>query len=322
MLNNYRVTRHITKEYVNIFFLYIFSCSLLLGVVLCHFIIFKRHVPDVLDKVDAKENLLGKVSPLDFSFDSSFFNDLNLEAKSYVVYDIVNHKIIASKNEGMVLPLASITKVMMAISASLHKPLDSLITISPQIVEGRYDLGLQKNQVWELSELLKYTLVFSSNDGAKSIANSFGSKNIFLLQMNNDAKELGLHMVFTDPAGLDIGGEIGGKGTALQVAEMLRIARENIPEIMDATTKKRVTVSSIREKVRGIPNTNQDVDRFFGIESSKTGYTDLAGGNLVIIVDVALGRPVVLVVLGSSREGRFKDMRTLYEVLQKSILKK
>jgi D-alanyl-D-alanine carboxypeptidase len=137
--------------------------------------------------------------------------------------------------------------------------------------------------------------------------------------MNTDAKNLGLSLSFTDPAGRDLQGKIGGSGNALDVARLFEIARKNIPEIMDATTKKRQTMIASSGKVSGIPNTNQSVQSYPGIEGSKTGYTDLAGGNLGVVIDVALGHPVVIVVLGSTREGRFEDMNTLYTALIKSM---
>ena len=71
--------------------------------------------------------------------------------------------------------------------------------------------------------------------------------------------------------------------------------------------------------ISGIPNTNQDIETISGAEASKTGYTDMAGGNLGIIVDISVGHPVVIVVLGSTREGRFKDMDTLYKALKASL---
>ena len=138
--------------------------------------------------------------------------------------------------------------------------------------------------------------------------------------MNTDAKSLGLTSTFTDPAGRDIGKNIGGIGTALDVAKIFTIARKNIPELLDATTKKRSTTTASGEKVSGIPNTNQEVEEFPGAEASKTGYTDMAGGNLGVIIDVTIGHPVVLVVLGSTKEGRFKDIHTLYDALLKSII--
>jgi D-alanyl-D-alanine carboxypeptidase len=46
---------------------------------------------------------------------------------------------------------------------------------------------------------------------------------------------------------------------------------------------------------------------------SKTGYTKLAGGNLLVVVDANQNEPVVLVVLGSSMTGRFDDIIRLTE---------
>lgn len=268
-------------------------------------------------KVDFPKTLVDS-RPL---FNKSAFSNLKIEGKAYIVYDIVTREIIASKNEQELLPLASITKVMTAVSSTLHKKRDTKITVTSKSIEDGYDLGLKNNQVWELAELLKYTLVFSSNDGAEVVADSFGGKDIFVAQMNNDAKNLGLNLVFTDPAGRDLNGKIGGKGTALEAAKLFSVARKNIPEILDATTKKRETVVTNFGKLGGIPNTNQEIETLSGAEASKTGYTDMAGGNLGVIVDVSVGHPVVIVVLGSTKTGRFEDMDKLYKALRLSLTK-
>jgi D-alanyl-D-alanine carboxypeptidase len=253
------------------------------------------------------------------SFDSSLFKTVRIEGKAYIVYDLMTNSVIASENEATPLPLASITKIMTAVSATRHAPKDSKVTILPKSIEDGYDLGLKKDQSWSLSELLKYTLVFSSNDGAEAIADTFGGSARFITQMNNDAKDLGINAIFTDPAGRDINGEIGGKGSVLDAAKLFGVARKYIPELLDATTKKRQTVISSFGRISGVPNTNQSIESFPGAEGSKTGYTDLAGGNLGIIVDISLGHPVVIVVLGSTREGRFRDVSLLYETLHKSL---
>ncbi len=161
--------------------------------------------------------------------------------------------------------------------------------------------------------------VFSSNDGAEAIADTFGGKENFIAQMNSDAKMFGLNFLFTDPAGRDVEGKIGGSGNALDAAKLFGIAQKNIPEILDATTKKRQTVKASGGKISGIPNTNQEIENLPGVIASKTGYTDLAGGNLGIIVDVSVGRPVAIIVLGSTRQGRFKDVSVLYDALRKSL---
>ena len=58
-------------------------------------------------------------------------------------------------------------------------------------------------------------------------------------------------------------------------------------------------------------NTNTEITKLPQVLASKTGFTDLAGGNLAVVVDVGLNHPVVIVVLGSSKEGRFSDVEFL-----------
>lgn len=254
------------------------------------------------------------------TFDSNAFSNIEIRGRSYIVYDIIENKIIASKNATTTLPLASLTKVMTAYTAYSHLDKSKKIIIRPTSLDEGYDLGLKNGQSWDLSELLKYTLVFSSNDGALAIADSSG-RSAFVEQMNTDSRALGLGLHFTNPAGLDEEGTLGGAGTALDVAKLFIETRKKLPQILDATTKKRVSVLSSTGRITGVPNTNQVVSTIEGIEASKTGYTDLAGGNLAIVADIAIGHPVVIVVLGSTREARFSDVELLYTTLQKSMVK-
>lgn len=297
---------------IDIFVIYGLSVCIILAV----FVINTLHVRTPSAK---KETENAKTSTSTALFNKGAFKDVTVDAKAFIVYDITNHEVIASKNQNDLLPLASITKVMTAVSSTLHKDKDEKLTITQKSIEDGFDLGLKNNQIWKLSELLKYTLVFSSNDGAEVVADSFGGKDIFIAQMNEDAKKLGLDLVFTDPAGRDLKGLIGGKGNVLEVAKLFEIARKNIPEILDATTKKRETVIANTGRISGVPNTNQAIETLPGAEASKTGYTDMAGGNLGVIVDISVGHPVVIVVLGSSKEGRFRDMQTLYSALRLSL---
>lgn len=243
------------------------------------------------------------------------FRDVDVRAKAFVVYDIVDRKIIASKNAETPLPLASLSKMMTAFTSLTHYDKSTEISIGTESVDEGYDLGLRKNQTWKLDELLKYTLVFSSNDGAYAIAKALGGKQAFVEEMNNDSALLGLSLQFTDPAGLDVNGNTGGTGTALDVAKLFAAARMRFPEVLDSTTKPRANVLSSTGRVTGVPNTNQEIGNFFGAEVSKTGFTDNAGGNLAVVVDVTLGHPVAIVVLGSTREERFSDVETLYKTL-------
>ncbi|OGG72128.1 hypothetical protein A3H77_02565 [Candidatus Kaiserbacteria bacterium RIFCSPLOWO2_02_FULL_56_11] len=44
---------------------------------------------------------------------------------------------------------------------------------------------------------------------------------------------------------------------------------------------------------------------------SKTGTTNLAGGNLALVFDAAIGHPIAVVVLGSTETERFTDASML-----------
>lgn len=301
------------NEHIDFFFVYGLSVCLVIVLSLTSFFMPKKEERVAVAKKE------GIISTQVF-FDERVFSNIEVGAKAYIVYDLLTHETIASKNETLQLPLASLTKVMTAISATLHTPKDKKIVVTSKSIEDGYDLGLKNRQIWSLPELLKYTLVFSSNDGAEIIADSSGGRDLFIAQMNGDAKALGLNLYFTNPAGLDLGGKIGGKGTALDTAKLFGVARKTIPGVLDATTKRRQTVVASSGKISGIPNTNQAIENLPGAEASKTGFTDMAGGNLGVIVDISVGHPVVIIVLGSTREGRFKDVELLYETLRKSLV--
>ena len=243
-----------------------------------------------------------------------------LQAKTYVVYDVINKKVLLGKNETDIVSLASITKLMTAITARELARGDKMIRVVPNAIEGGYDIGLKNGQLWKLDELIKYMLVFSSNDVANLISISITYKEAFISKMNEVAKREGMSTLhFTNPNGLDEKGQFGGKGSALDVAKLMAYAYKEIPTLIDATTKSRATVFSSTGPISGVPNTNQIIDKFIGVEGSKTGFTDEAGGNLVMIFDVAIGHPIVIVVTGSTRTERFSDVEKLYKSTKEAL---
>ena len=79
---------------------------------------------------------------------------------------------------------------------------------------------------------------------------------------------------------------------------------------MEATAYNSVSIQS-SDGVHTTQNTNKALDRIPGIVASKTGFTDLAGGNLAIALEAGPLRPIIVVVLGSTEEGRFDDVANL-----------
>tara|TARA_B100000745_G_scaffold296714_1_gene242549 strand:- start:577 stop:1485 length:909 start_codon:yes stop_codon:yes gene_type:complete len=223
----------------------------------------------------------------------------SLEAETAIVWDISSQRVLFSKSPDNVMPLASITKLMTL-----------LLT---------YELGEYTERVagFKLEELADLTITSSSNQGASELANAIGSKltetnaskPAFVAAMNLRAKELGLfNMKFHNPTGLDESETLsGGYGSAREVAFLMEYILETDPSILGKSKLTSYKVTNDEGLIYEVTNTNQYVNEITGLIGSKTGYTTLAGGNLVVAIDVGMNHPVVIVVLGSSPEGRFLD---------------
>lgn len=260
---------------------------------------------EIAEQDENKEDTQAKTEELR----RKFFDPLRIEAKAYVVYDINSREIVANREATSVLPLASITKVMTSFVMTEELGPKAEVVIKSTSLDNK--AGLYIGERWQLANLSALTLVVSSNDGAQALADAGTSTSESILAMNNKAKSLGLtSMYFTNPTGLDEDGSIGGRGTAEEVAKLFAHIIKIKPEVLRPTKEEYLTKSSL-ETNHSVSNTNKIIKQIPGILASKTGYTDIAGGNLAIIVNIGLARPVAIVVLGSSQEGRFTDTEKL-----------
>ena len=255
------------------------------------------------------------------------YDQLTLEAKSVYVWDISAHKKLYGKNEEKQLPLASVTKMMMALVAVELLPSDTKVTINSIDLESEGDNGLFLGEKWVLADLLKFTLISSSNDGASAIASVAGAsllheasssdpflnKQLFVQRMNEKAEAIGLtNTHFSNESGLDLDSVTSGAyGSTRDMAMLFQYIFKKHSELFTPTTYKKIDLTSLSKVTHHVANTNEGVARVTGLIGSKTGYTDLAGGNLVVVVDIGVDHPVVIAVLGSSREGRFTDIAQL-----------
>jgi D-alanyl-D-alanine carboxypeptidase len=140
--------------------------------------------------------------------------------------------------------------------------------------------------------------------------------------MNESARELGLtHTSFSNPTGLDVNveaQEAGAYGSAHDVALLAADFLKKYPEFFNATVVPKTTLTVSGKAVEAVPTALPILD-IPGLIGAKTGYTDLAGGNLVAAFDIDIAHPVIAVVLGSSYEGRFADIRTLIEATRAAL---
>jgi len=265
------------------------------------------------------------------------FEHVSVEANAAYVYDLAEERILFSKNERSQLPLASLTKLMTALVASELISDKTLITIEEDSIAVDGDSGFHTGERWKFKDLLDYTLLVSSNDGAHAIASVAGafvhntgatgeskpkdtSRN-FVDEMNRAAISLGLtQSYFINESGLDTNATVGGGyGSARDVASLLAYIVSTHPNLLNATAYETLNFVSEDQYVYDAVNTNTAVGSIPGLIASKTGFTDLAGGNLAIAFDAGINHPVVAVVLGSSFEGRFTDIEKIVSASLKEM---
>ncbi len=293
--------------------LFIFNIVLILAVVLMTFLLYQN-------SIERREN---KVAEAKIEAKSlAVFENVNVRAKAVMVYDLADGRVLYAKNENVQLPLASITKLMTALVATELLPKNSNITIKSEFLREEGDSGLLVSESWNLKELLDFSLVTSSNDGARSVASVIGAVKLnskdydlgrkdFIEMMNKRAQELELDQTFfVNETGLDVGNVSGGYGSANDVNNLMKYMIMNQPEVLEATKYTSLSIDS-NSKKHNAKNTNDIASSIPGLFASKTGYTDLAGGNLVVAFDPSLGKPIIVTVLGSTQEERFKDVQTL-----------
>lgn len=255
------------------------------------------------------------------------FPQVSLEADAAYVMDLVTGEVYFSKNGNAQLPLASLTKLMTVLVAADLFPRESLLTVSHDSLFGDVGTDLIPDESWLSKDLFTYTLTQSSNGGARAIASAIASlpqvtateyesaKEVFVSRMNDTASSLELTQTyFLNETGLDETEQTGGSyGSARDVAYLMGEMVRRHPDLLEGTRHEAVALTSNGNQSHVAINTNTHIGSIPGLIGSKTGYTDLAGGNLAIAFDRGVARPVIVVVLGSSREGRFTDVDALVD---------
>jgi len=285
-----------------------FISSIVASIIVLFFIVLYQNAPN--HDLSKNEELLNKPDPV------QLFENLDLEAQALFIWDVSNQEEIYSKNKESQLPLASLSKIVMALVALDSLPEGTTITISEEDLNEEGDSGLFAGEKWILKDLIGFSLMVSSNDGSMAIASAVGSQidEDFVSYMNRKSKEIGLiQTYFTNPSGLDKEDIIpGGIGSARDMSVLFEYALKEFPEILEFTAYDLLEFNSADSLLHEAKNTNSLVSKLPGIIASKTGFTDLAGGNLVVVFEPEPVRPIIIIVLGSSLDGRFEDIEKLY----------
>lgn len=258
------------------------------------------------------------------------FDDVSITARSAFVWDVRAQRALFNKNADERLPLASITKLMTALVAYELLEDSERVDITLRAIKADGDSGFYDGELFTARNLNDLMLVSSSNDGATAISEAAGRslettrdpERVFIDAMNIRAEELGLSQTrFNNVTGLDIDRRVAGAyGSARDVAFLMEHIITHYPDVVSLTRSDVSTITNENGKFHVVRNTNDVVNEIPGLLASKTGYTELAGGNLVIAFNSGLNHPIIVVVLGSTQSGRFDDVLNLTERARRHYL--
>ncbi|WP_299199084.1 D-alanyl-D-alanine endopeptidase [uncultured Amphritea sp.] len=225
---------------------------------------------------------------------------IELASVSAAVVDSRTGAPLYKKHAELVMPIASITKLMTAmVTLDAKLPLSEKIGFTEAQKEANHNYYTRIRIGSELprKDVIRIALMSSENMAASALGDTYpGGIKAFVKAMNRKARQLGMvHSHFVDPSGLSE----KNVSTASDLAIMVRAAA-SYPEISEYSKTRSYTArfSNPGYSLR-YGNTNVLVHRdSWEIDLTKTGYLNEAGRCLVMMTNIK-GRDTVMVMLNS-----------------------
>lgn len=235
-------------------------------------------------------------------------------------------KFLFEENSDVVLPIASIAKLMTAIIAIEQYNLDDELLIS----EGAFlkDLHRPNNlfpgETYSVRSLLYASLIESSNSAAQSLAEGktfldFNSKETsFINKMNERARSLGMRNTrFSNPTGLDplIAGSPINQSSARDLLILARYLLSH-PLILEILSVESYTLMSADGMIKyEVISTNEFLRKRDDIIGGKTGRTVRAGGSFFGLFK--RGTSYIFTIILNSRD-RFSETEKMLEWIEEA----
>ena len=230
-------------------------------------------------------------------------------AAAVLVQDVRSGEILYEKNADAPRPAASTQKLLTALIVAESGFLDERVTVQPiDTLTEPVRLNIRPGDTYQRIDLLRALLVKSPNDVARCLArDNAGSIEAFAEKMNAKARALGAtHSNFVNPNGLPMPGQYS---TARDLSIIARAAYSN-PTIRAIVCMPQLVFRYANGRMRELQNTNKVLKRLPYCNGMKTGYTE-AAGHCLIASGTIPGRDIIVVVLGDSSAGVWRDASAL-----------
>tara|TARA_B100000953_G_scaffold290620_1_gene275955 strand:- start:683 stop:1828 length:1146 start_codon:yes stop_codon:yes gene_type:complete len=233
--------------------------------------------------------------------------------KSYVLMDYDSGMIIASKNPDLILPPASITKIMTSYIAFTELQNNALSLNERVLVSkkawktGGSKMFIEVGKKVKVSDLLHGIITSSGNDASVALAEHIsGDEETFSVYMNQIAENLGLsNTQYANSTGLP---DDNLYTTAKDMATLSKALIKNFPKEYRYYANKSYVYNEIkqysRNKLLYLDNT---------VDGIKTGYTKKAGYCLVSSANRGKRRLISVVMGAKNPELRTNVSKSLLE---------
>ena len=235
----------------------------------------------------------------------SFADGENYHDYKALLIGDVNGNIIKEDNSLAVRPLASVTKIMTSI-LTLDKiksgqiSYDDKVTVSSKAASVPYGVKLTAGKQYTVRDLLKATIIKSSNNAAYALAEYVGGDvPSFVRSMNEKARSYGLDSLrYCSPNGLppSYTGSCMDQGNARDLYKLAQITLKDYSDYLNFSKNKVDYIDNGNTKVT---STNTLLGNVQGVDGLKTGYHDAAGSNIVLTANRGDDR-MIAVILGSN----------------------
>ncbi len=241
---------------------------------------------------------------------------IRTNAPSAFVADIATGKVLYAKNANRVMPIASLSKLVTAMTyLDTHPDMDAPITFVDADFVVNEKSPFKPGDTLAAKDVLHAMLTGSVNACAYALARtSLGLEN-FVEAMNQKTENLALWTpMFFEPSGADP----NNQSSAADVAAIIAFA-SGYPDIRAAaeTPELALVTSDVAHREVKVKSTNLLLGSFlnkkpYTIVAAKTGTLPEAGNCMAQITKNEQGHQIVAVELGSDNHlARFQDIKAL-----------
>ena len=232
-----------------------------------------------------------------------------------LVYDFSENRLVWEKNLDEQLPIASLTKMMVALITMENVRagkigLADMVTISRDATRtGGSRVYLRRGQKLTVSDLLQAAMIRSGNDAAYALAEYVGgSEKEFTYLMNKKAEDLGmLNTCFHNSTGMPLRSSVlsDNESTA---GDLVLLARELVKyeDLLDMTSRSTEKIQNANG-IYTYSNRNTLVEKYDEIDGLKTGYTN-AAKYCVVATSKRCDHRVITILLGVENKATRYDI--------------